>query len=469
MSLQEPIFIFTLLPVAVCISLMTDNILKELAILTLSLLYAFWFSNATLIYLIILTLLLYGYSRYYKETNRLRNLLHFLLLLILLTALLVIRQPEIVTKIINKLAGIPVLPPSNSNFTVLGISFVTFKALSYLIEIRRNSVKPEKNIIRLANFLTFFPVLTAGPIVRYSEFTDKIPVGFFSYEKQLPGIKRFIAGFAKKVIIADSLAKFVSVIFGHSPYLSSGTAWLGAMLYTLQIYYDFTGYTDMAIGLGRILGYPVPENFQNPYQALSLSEFWRRWHMSLTRWFRDYVYIPLGGNRKGIIRQVINILIVFLLTGLWHGQTLPFIIWGFINGFFVACESWLAKITQLKVPVLVKRLYTLFLITNLWVIFRAGNMESIFAYFSSMYRPAGASDPQVRIFLSANYHWLITLTFLSIFRIIFPTPNQKPEFPQKPAHWLSKTLAYTVILAIFIISLSFSASQTHLPFLYAKF
>lgn len=254
----------------------------------------------------------------------------------------------------------------------LGISFYTFQAMSYMIDVYRGQTKPQKNYFRLLLYVSLFPQLVAGPIVRYKDVEAEIAGRSVSSEDCIYGLRRFCFGLAKKVILSNTLAYYADQIMDsdyHS--LSSGVLWLGAILYTMQIYYDFSGYSDMAIGLGRIFGFHFLENFNYPYVSSSVREFWRRWHISLSTWFREYVYIPLGGNRKGRVRTYVNLGIVFFLTGLWHGASFAFVFWGLYHGFFMILERlFLGKWLEKNPWKWVNHLYTLVVVICGWVFFR---------------------------------------------------------------------------------------------------
>ncbi len=256
----------------------------------------------------------------------------------------------------------------------IGISFFTFQALSYIIDLYRNQYKAQRSLINLALYISFFPQLIAGPIVKYKDINQQLDHRTITYVKVAEGIRRFIYGLGKKVIIANTVAYCVDEIYAlEYSKLTGMLAWAGAILYTLQIYYDFSGYSDMAIGLGKMFGFEFLENFNYPYLSSSMQEFWRRWHISLGTWFREYVYIPLGGNRKGISRTYLNLFIVFLLTGLWHGANYTFILWGIYHGFFQIIERiGLGKI--LEKHMLAAKIYTMLVFIFGWVLFRADNL-----------------------------------------------------------------------------------------------
>lgn len=239
---------------------------------------------------------------------------------------------------INHLLGRDLLPIAGISLPI-GISFFTFQIMSYVIDLYRGEYRAQKNIVHLALYISFFPQLIAGPIVRYKDINEQIEHRTLSVEKTVYGLRRFTYGLGKKVLISNVLAECVDTIYGNPiSEIGTTTAWVAALLYTFQIYYDFSGYSDMAIGLGKMFGFDFLENFNYPYLSGSIHEFWQRWHISLGTWFREYVYFPLGGNRKGKVRTYINLIIVFLLTGTWHGASWNFIFWGAYHGFFQILE-----------------------------------------------------------------------------------------------------------------------------------
>jgi alginate O-acetyltransferase complex protein AlgI len=265
-----------------------------------------------------------------------------------------------------------------------GISFFTFHALSYVVDIYRKECPVQKNPVRLALYISFFPQLIAGPIIRYHDIAHQLKDRKMTAEDMAGGIERFILGLAKKVLFSNVFAVPATEIFATpSANLNAPLAWFGVLCYAMHIYCDFSGYSDMALGLGRIFGFHFPENFNFPYLAKSIKDFWRRWHISLSTWFRDYVYVPLGGNRKGAARTYLNLMLVFFLTGLWHGASWNFVIWGFLHGFFLILErlflgNWLERLPGLN------RIYTLFVVVNAWVFFNAKDLHYAMSYIGDV-------------------------------------------------------------------------------------
>lgn len=265
----------------------------------------------------------------------------------------------------------------------IGISFYTFQGMSYVIDVYK---KPEiclKNPLGVALYITMFPQLVAGPIVRFSDVAEEIHCRKESLDDFISGLYRFVFGLAKKIILADTFGILADQSFSAGT-LSVGMAWLGALAYTLQIYYDFSGYSDMAIGLGRVFGFHFSENFNYPYISASVTEFWRRWHISLSAWFRDYVYIPLGGSHCGRLRQFFNLAVVWLLTGLWHGASWNYVLWGLYYLICLCVEKYLLHSVLDRIPTLIRRFFTMLIVIFGWVLFRLNSMSVVFAYVRTM-------------------------------------------------------------------------------------
>lgn len=295
----------------------------------------------------------------------------------------------------------------------VGISFFTFQALSYVIDVYRGEVEAQKNYAKLLLYISFFPQLIAGPIVRYKDIEREIDERTTNINQTAFGLKRFIVGLGKKVLIANTMGSAADYIFNYgAANINVLGAWIGAIAYLMQIYYDFSGYSDMAIGLGKMLGFHFKENFNHPYTASTMQDFWRRWHISLSSWFKDYVYIPLGGNRKGKIRTVLNRIIVFFLTGLWHGANWTFIVWGLFHGFFLLLEEFIPRIK--KLPKFFLHIYTLLAVTVGFVIFRADTINEAFLFISKMFTGFDFSAETMSFAVQALTPYFIVMLFVAI-------------------------------------------------------
>lgn len=359
----------------------------------------------------------------------------------------------------------------------LGISFFTFQAISYLIDIFRMECKPQRNIIDFALFKTLFPQLIAGPIVRYTELSKQLEKRSLNLSLFAQGTRQFIIGLAKKVLVADTVAVSADAIFGlPGDQLSASLAWTGAALFMIQIYCDFSGYTDMAIGVSKMLGFELPDNFNFPYSALSIQDFWRRWHMTLSRWFRDYLYIPLGGNRKSAARISTNLLMVFLLCGLWHGASLTFIAWGLYNGLFLLLERTRLGALIEGSPVIFRRLYVLLTLLIGWVIFRAESLTQVSDFLRAMVGLNGLSNhlQQVRAYADSMTFIAAIVGFAFSFPILqrwyFSARQHLGRLGTSQSYFLVTALLEVAVCSLlFLLCLAFLAGHTHRAFIYFRF
>jgi alginate O-acetyltransferase complex protein AlgI len=350
----------------------------------------------------------------------------------------------------------------------LGISFYTFESMSYTIDVFRGEIKATRNLIDFACFVTLFPHLIAGPIVRYKAIADQLIERHLRLESVSYGVQRFIVGLGKKVLIANQVALAADQIFSLPPeQLTAGTAWLGVCCYTLQIYYDFSGYSDMAIGMGRMLGFTILENFSYPYIASSIQEFWRRWHISLSTWFRDYVYKPLGGSRHSVSRTYGNLLVVFFLCGLWHGAKWTFVVWGLYHGFFLIAERLGLNRVLANTYRPIRHVYSLLVVITGWIIFRADSLAQSGAFIKAMTGFAAGN-------VAANHASFMSRGLLAAlaFGILFSLPVV-PYFEERfrrPEMQTAFSFGYTgLLLGIFLASALTLAGGTYNPFIYFRF
>lgn len=357
----------------------------------------------------------------------------------------------------------------------IGISFFTFQAMSYVIDVYRKEVNVQKNIFYVALYISFFPQLIAGPIVRYSTIEQQIINRKFSFSQYGEGIRRFVLGFSKKIIIANNLASVSQMVFVDDVNSLSRNGlmlWLGAICFTLQIYFDFSGYSDMAIGLGKMFGFDFLENFNYPYIAQSITDFWRRWHISLSSWFRDYVYIPLGGSKRGVLRQVINLFIVWSFTGLWHGANYTFIVWGLYYFILLIVEKFLIKPDRIKNKFVknIYRILTLFIVNFAWVIFNSPDVNYGVRYCARM----------IGVGTDMEWSWNLTLTktlnqygCFIIMGIFFSTPIAvKMKRILTKSKWGSGIVVYgsqVVYIFVFLWAVSYLVLGAHNPFIYFNF
>ncbi|MEG2322507.1 MAG: MBOAT family O-acyltransferase, partial [Bacilli bacterium] len=355
---------------------------------------------------------------------------------------------------------------NNIDFALpIGISFFSFQAISYLIDLYRNKVKVQKNLFDLALYVTLFPQLIAGPIVRYDTVEKELTNRKETIEDVISGFKRFIIGLSKKVLIANQMALLADTIFNHPSLQGVGTslAWIGAIAYTFQIYFDFSGYSDMAIGLGKIFGFNFLENFNFPYIAKSITDFWHRWHISLSSWFKDYVYIPLGGNRVKKNRWIFNIILVWFLTGLWHGASWNFILWGLYFGFLLLIEKLF--ISKLKIPNFLRWLCTFILIIISWVIFRTETLFDLGLYLQKMFTFSHTNYVNI-VF---QYPKLLSMFIYFIPAIICSFPILKKWYSNNKNKTSITILSNIALIILFIFCISFLTSSSYNPFIYFRF
>jgi alginate O-acetyltransferase complex protein AlgI len=360
---------------------------------------------------------------------------------------------------------------------VLGLSYVTFQMTSYLVDISRGSIPAETNIFKFGSYLLFFPKLVSGPLMRYKPFRDQAPNLDPSLEDIAAGIRRILSGVVKRLLIANQLGLVANSVFGlDTPNIAPHFAWLGLIAYTFQIYFDFSGYTDIAIGLGRIMGMTLPENFNFPYTAQSIGDFWRRWHMTLSAWFREYVFFPLERRRTLLNPQQVNMLIVFVLTGIWHGLTWNFVIWGGIHGIAIAVESlgggkWMKSIWQ---PI--RHITTMGLVMLGWIFFRSNSLDFAFGFIGRLFgnvegiTPLPFSQTTPLPFIEPSF------VIILVFAVIFSLPvsgiwnNARKRFADQPNKLiLFQMVEDAFILGLFALAIAASLSGSFQPNIYAKF
>lgn len=369
------------------------------------------------------------------------------------------------------------LIPQTKIILPIGISFYTFHSLSYLVDIYRKKTTAQRNIFDLSLYVCMFSQLIAGPIIRYSDVWQQLRWRTHTLSKFASGVERFLIGLGKKVLLANTFARVADELFsGNIPEFSALNAWMGIACYTFQIYYDFAGYSDMAIGLGRMFGFEFLENFNFPYIAKSVKEFWRRWHMSLSSFFRDYVYIPLGGNKVTVNRTYINLILVFFLTGFWHGASWSFVVWGLFHGFFMILERLGLSTLLDKTWKPLANLYTLLVVMFAWVLFRSETLTFALSYWKAMFH-YNTSESQISLFMSyLNREFILA----SIFAVLgafgfFPwikgfvirqvNNNRIVQLLTYPYHLVS-ILFYVTILALCSLYLM---AGTYNPFIYYRF
>lgn len=357
--------------------------------------------------------------------------------------------------------GLNLLKPLGLGLPI-GISFYTFQTMSYPIDLYRNETDPQKSLVSFGAYVCMFPQLIAGPIVRYTDIARQLEVRSETLDEFYHGVRRFMSGLSKKVLLANSVGQvWESIAALPASQQSVVTAWTGILCYAFQIYFDFSGYSDMAIGLGKMMGFDFLENFNYPYIARSVTDFWRRWHMSLSYWFRDYVYIPLGGNRKGIRRQLLNIMIVWLLTGFWHGASWNFVLWGLFYGVVLILEKLFLLKHLEKAPAWIAHLYTGIIVLIAWVLFAFTDLSAAGAYLKIMFGGAAFANGLSLYYLRDNALLLVVCAIAS-------TPYVSAYFNRlKGTKW---ELVYPLLTAAGLFACTaFIVDASYNPFLYFRF
>lgn len=349
----------------------------------------------------------------------------------------------------------------------IGISFYTFQIMSYVIDVYRGEVAVQKNILKLATYISLFPQLIAGPIVRYETIEDELTNRKETFNDFVIGLQRFILGFGKKIIIANNMALIADTIYSKPmDSLGTGLVWIAAIAYAFQIYFDFSGYSDMAIGMGRMFGFKFLENFNYPYVATSIQGFWRRWHISLSTWFRDYVYIPLGGNRCSKAKWIRNLVIVWFLTGLWHGASWNFVVWGLYYCLLLILEKTLLKNFWNDIPKVLGWILTMLLVLIGWIIFRIENLNDALVLISRLFVYKSSDWSGV---LFNNFDLMVSIPYILLALLIsFPFINNYLE-KFKKKNFFCEGIVYVLCLIVFLISISMLLSSSYNPFIYFRF
>ena len=428
---------------------------RNIVLLIFSLLFYAW-GEPVYILLMILSIIMNYYFAKLIDKSKSRKLILIISIICNIGLLVVFKYTDFIISIFNFVFRLDI---KSTNIALpIGISFYTFQILSYVIDVYRKKVKVQNNIINLGCYISAFPQLIAGPIVTYDVVEKELSNRVEDMDNFYIGTKRFIIGLAKKILLANSVGYICDSIFGLSTTLwTFPLIWLAVISYTLQIYFDFSAYSDMAIGMGRMLGFHYLENFNYPYISKSLTEFWRRWHISLSTWFRDYVYIPLGGNRVSKKRMCMNIMIVWALTGLWHGASINYLLWGLYYGIILLLEKLLLKKYIDKMPNIFKHMYTIIIFVFGWTIFRLENLSDLLCAFKSLLGFNGFGNLNMLISLGL---FKVKYIFYFILAIIF---SMKIDIK-------SNEKVYNVLLIIlFIYVISIMVTGSYNPFIYFRF
>lgn len=469
MLFSSDVFLFVFLPIVILIyyTLMRNRTLKNIFLFFASLLFYAYGEPKFVLTMIASITVNYGIGLLINTCNKKdKRLLSKIVLIIgILYNLLILfyyKYLMFTVQNINSIFGMNI----NVKKVILpiGISFFTFQILSYIIDVYRKKVKVQKNIFNLGLYIALFPQLIAGPIVRYETIQEQITNRKENIDDFANGIKRFIKGLGKKVLIANTMAVVADYVFKQpvdTASISVALVWLGALAYTLQIFFDFSGYSDMAIGLGKMFGFKFEENFNYPYTSKSISEFWRRWHISLGTWFKDYLYIPLGGSRCSKKRLIFNLAVVWICTGIWHGANWTFILWGILYFVLLTIEKLSGFEKRFNKFNIIKHVYTMFFVMLGWVLFRADNIQYAFQYILRMFTPKNFFDLKFAELLIENI-------FIFFIAVIISTPIAKKIFSK--IRILNNNICKDIILAmILILSVAYITKGVYNPFIYFNF
>ena len=460
-------FLFVFLPTTLILYFLVKDKYKNYILLAASLLFYAWGEPKYVVLMILSIIFNYFIARLIHKKSRkkkLQKLLLFTAVFVNIGALFIFKYLDFAILNINNIFGSNI---SQTNLALpIGISFYTFQILSYVIDVYRKKVKVQKNIFTLGTYIALFPQLIAGPIVRYSDVEKQLKKRTHSLDKFCDGFRRFIVGFVKKVLIANNVAIIADTVFNDPSAQTLGpVAIIIALLaYTLQIYYDFSAYSDMAIGLGKIFGFDFDENFNYPYSATSITDFWRRWHISLTTWFRDYIYIPLGGNRCSKLKWVRNFATVWLLTGLWHGASWNFVLWGvFYMIILLAEKQFLGKLLA-KIPKFFTWVSTFIVVNIGWLLFRVNTLDDLGHIINSFFHPEGSTVN----FLAHNFS-IISYTIFMIAGLVFMFPVAKKIKESLLKKKFGRLVLDLIILTLFCISICALVNSSYNPFIYFRF
>lgn len=458
MVFSSILFIFRFLPIAMGIYFLTPKKLKNLSLLILSLIFYSWGEPRYFLLMIASIFVDYFISINIEKNNKNKKIKILLLAISIIFNVGILFFFKYINFFIENINSIFNMSLNNVKITLpLGISFYTFQTMSYTIDVFLGKVKAEKNIINFGAFVCLFPQLIAGPIVKYIDISKELKNRDINLDEIQEGIRLFILGLGSKVLIANNIGSLWNEVetMGFNN-ISTILAWMGIIAFSLQIYFDFNGYSLMAIGLGKILGFNFPNNFNYPYESRSITEFWRRWHITLGQWFKQYVYIPLGGNRLGRARTYFNLFIVWFLTGFWHGASYNFILWG-LYFFILICMEKNGLLNLLNKHKLISHIYTIFFILVGWVLFAVIDLNKIINFFKKMFIFNAGNE---WIYYLRNY--IITYTIA----IIFSTSFLKKIYNK----FVKNNIVDTIILiTIFLLSIAYLVDSSYNPFLYFRF
>ena len=486
MVFSSLMFLYIFLPVVLILYFISPMKIKNLIIFVSGILFYAWGEPVCVFIMLLSTVVDYTagiFMHKFDDNQKKRTICLIVSVAMNIGLLALFKYSDFIIDTVNAIFNLEILNPVvrlnrfiNSIFDLglneervdlpIGISFFTFQSMSYTIDLYRRNIKVQKSFINFSSYVSLFPQIVAGPIVRYEDVQKEIDTRKINLNMVADGIAIFIKGLSKKVLLANNIGiLWTSIKAMDYSEISVVTAWLGILAFTFQIYFDFSGYSDMAVGLGKILGFNFPQNFDHPYMSKSVSEFWRRWHMTLGNWFKSYVYISLGGNRKGLLRTLINLIIVWALTGLWHGSSWNFVIWGLYFGIIIIIERiGFGKILE-KLPSFVSILYTFILVVFGWVLFDTVDLPSCLNYFKAMFGGSG-------VFIDGDAKYFIITNILIFVLCIFGSTDLFGKILSKiksKNNALIEWSAPFIQVILILVCTSFLVNATYNPFLYFRF
>ena len=469
MVFSSVMFLFRFLPIFLTFYFLAPGRMRNLILFLGSLIFYAWGEPVYVVLMLFSTIVDYINGRLIGRVRGTKRAMIPLIasVVINLFVLCFFKYADFLIQTVNSLAGTS-LPLLNLPLPI-GISFYTFQTMSYTIDVYRGEAKVQKNLLDFGVYVTMFPQLIAGPIVKYRDVSERLHHRTANILAISHGAKRFCIGLAKKVLLANNIGEMWTEISGQQfQEMSMSTAWLGIIAFAFQIYFDFSGYSDMAIGLGEILGFHFPENFNYPYISASITEFWRRWHISLGSWFREYVYIPLGGNRKGFPRQLFNIFVVWMLTGIWHGAGWNFLLWGLWFALFLVLEKMFMGKLLAWFPKVIGVIYTLVVVLVGWVMFAVETPSGILAYLGAMAGTGGFFDRNA-LYLVGEYCVLLLIALIASTPIpkILADRLAKSRAGQSVA--LYRLLEKVIPAALLLLAIAGIVEDSYNPFLYFRF
>lgn len=466
MVFSSLVFLFEYLPVVLAVYYIVPVKWRNVWLLLVNLVFYGWGEPVYILLMLFSIGINYtaglGVGKYREASLKKAKITLVINIIVNLALLVFFKYYDLLAETVSMIPGVYI--PKLGLGLPIGISFYTFQAMSYPIDVYRGDAQEQKNPLIFGSYISLFPQLIAGPIVRYKDVADQLQSRVHSTEKFASGVCRFTIGLGKKVLIANNVGALWDVYAAKSASnLTVLGSWLGIIAFTLQIYFDFSGYSDMAIGLGKMLGFEFLENFNYPYISKSVTEFWRRWHISLSTWFRDYVYIPLGGNRRGFSRQLLNILIVWALTGMWHGANWTFLVWGLYYAVFLVIEkAFLLKVLD-RTPGFIRHLYTMLVATCGWGIFQLDSMKAVGTYFRAMFGFGSAGFSA-----SGDLYYLGSYAVVLVLAAVFSTDFLRRRWDRLSVK-VRNVLCPIGVCAILFLSTAYLVDSTYNPFLYFRF